>query len=410
MARKLVWHAGLGREIGYVFWAMIGVEAAYGAYGGIWPLWIASLGAPVTIVGLLMSSTGILRLFFLLPSAGLGERFDPRKLIIAARSLTFIGIITAGLAQHWTQLLVMIVLSSAGEIAFPLTQTYLAKRTGENRLRAFTLVFNIGPAVAFAIIPVISGVLIAFFDLRAAFFLAAASNLFSLFFFVRFSPEPPKPVDHVQTKSTYRDAFRLPGVPLLLIAQGVTIFTLSLGISLLPNFLADQRGFPAAFVAVMAGIGSAGSVLFGVTVTRSRKLQTAPLFAVAIAVGLVMVTLSVSLASHLLWLIGLAFLGRGGLWSAWGLFIAALGEIVQVDRLRGRVFTMSEMIAGTCFASAPVISGLLYARNPAAPLVASMVCAAVLIPVLLLLQRNVLPGLAPRAYEEPLASVAPELI
>src|SRR5215207_8166743 len=40
----VAWDLGLGREIGYVFWAMIGLEAAFGAYVGIWPLWIEALG------------------------------------------------------------------------------------------------------------------------------------------------------------------------------------------------------------------------------------------------------------------------------------------------------------------------------------------------------------------------------
>ena len=34
------WDLGLGPELGNVFWAMIGVEGAFGAYVGIWPLWI----------------------------------------------------------------------------------------------------------------------------------------------------------------------------------------------------------------------------------------------------------------------------------------------------------------------------------------------------------------------------------
>src|SRR3712207_7291447 len=34
----VAWDLGLGRELGHVFWAMIGVEAAFGAYVGIWPL------------------------------------------------------------------------------------------------------------------------------------------------------------------------------------------------------------------------------------------------------------------------------------------------------------------------------------------------------------------------------------
>src|SRR6185503_9679295 len=97
-----------GRELGYVFWAMIGVEAAFGSYVGIWPLWIEALGAPVTIVGLILGASGLLRLFVLAPSAALADRFEPRRLIVVGRAITGLGLISAALATHWTQLAPMV--------------------------------------------------------------------------------------------------------------------------------------------------------------------------------------------------------------------------------------------------------------------------------------------------------------
>src|SRR4051812_13748070 len=97
----VAWDLGLGRELGYVFWAMIGVEAAFGSYVGIWPLWIEALGAPITVVGLVLGSAGLLRLLTLAPSAVLADRIDPRTLIVAARSMTALGMISAAFATHW---------------------------------------------------------------------------------------------------------------------------------------------------------------------------------------------------------------------------------------------------------------------------------------------------------------------
>src|SRR4051794_22708634 len=171
--RSLSWHMGLGPELGNVFWAMTGIEATYGAYGGIWPLWIEALGAPVTIVGLILGSSGLFRLMVLLPSAALADRFEPRTIILVARSFTVIGLISAGLATHWTQLLPMVIGGALGEIVFPLTQAHLARHAGEHRVRAFTLVFNVGPAVAFGLAPLVAGALIAAFSMREAFFFAA---------------------------------------------------------------------------------------------------------------------------------------------------------------------------------------------------------------------------------------------
>ena len=315
----VAWDLGLGRELGYVFWAMIGVEAAFGSYVGIWPLWIEALGAPITVVGLVLGSAGLLRLLTLAPSAALADRIDPRTLIVAARSMTALGMISAAFATHWTMLAPMVIGSAIGEIAFPLTQAHLAAHAGEQRVRAFTLVFNVGPAVAFGIAPLISGALIARFDMRAAFIFAAACTAFSLFFFSRFTPRPKVAKEDEPTRSSYREALAEPGVKPLLGMQFATIFSLALGISLLAPFLADQRGISPAVVAMLGGVGSLGAVIFGLAVARSQWLQRHPLAGITIAIGMVMVALAIILSTHLIWLIALAFIGRGGLWSAWGL-------------------------------------------------------------------------------------------
>src|SRR5215213_9701895 len=103
------WHIGLGRELGLAFWATVFLEATFGAYISIWPLWIERLGAPITVVGLVLGASGLLRLLTLAPSAALADRIDPRRLILAARSLTALGMITAAFATHWTMLAPMVI-------------------------------------------------------------------------------------------------------------------------------------------------------------------------------------------------------------------------------------------------------------------------------------------------------------
>ena len=103
----------------------------------------------------------------------------------------------------------------------------------------------------------------------------------------------------------------------------------------------------------------------------------------------------------------MAFIGRGGLWSAWGLYVAALGEIARTDRVRPRVFTLSEMTGGSAFSSAPILSGQLYAIRAEGPLLASLVASAVLIPILLLAQSRMRPGRTLTTEEESVAAAAP---
>jgi MFS transporter, DHA1 family, multidrug resistance protein len=400
MRRRWSWRLGLSRELGNVFWAMVGLEASYGAYSGIWPLWIEHLGAPVAIVGLMLGASGVLRLLVIAPSAALGERFPARNLILIARSFTLVGMASAALATHWPQLFVLVAGGAIGEITFPLIQSHASEHAAANRVRAFTLVFNVGPAVAFGVAPLISGAAIALWGMRAAFLLGAAYTALSMFFFSRLSRGERVHHDD-RPQSTYREALAHPGVRRLLALQFATIFSLSLGISLLPNFLADVRGFAPATVAILAGIGSFGSVMFGLTVARSPFLQRSPFLAAALASLGVIVTLAVCATSAAQLPIVVAFLGRGGLWSAWGLFVAGLSEVVGDGPHRARSFALSEMLGGTAFFSAPMLAGVLYDVAPVVPILASIVMALTMAPILLWSQRRLSLGRIGRPPVEP---------
>ncbi|MDP9362751.1 MAG: MFS transporter [Chloroflexota bacterium] len=401
MGRGWAWHLGLGRELGNVFWAMVGVEAAFGAYMSVWPLWIEALGAPVTVVGLVLGSAGLLRLLTLGPSAGLAERFDARRLIVVARVCAGLGMIAAALANHWPQLFLMVLGSAIGEIAFPLTQSHVAAHAGARRVRAFTLVFNVGPAAALGLSPLVSGALVAIWGMRAAFVFAAICTAVSILFFARIAPSPPRARDDkaADETSSYRAALADLPVRRLVTLQFATIFALAVGTSFVPTFLADERGLAPSTIAMLGGVGSVGSVLFGLVVARTLCLQRAPLLSVAIAVGFVALSHAVIATGHALWLIVVAFLGRGGLFSAWGLFVAGVSEVVA-ERHRGRAFALCEMMGGSAFSFAPILAGSLYATRPVLPLAVAVALGVLMIPVLLRAQRS-LTATTDRRAEEP---------
>lgn len=396
------WDLGLGRELGYVFWGMIFVEAAFGAYVGVWPLWIEELGAPVTIVGLVLGSAGLLRLLAIAPAAGLAERFGARRLIVAARVAAGIGMVGAAIATHWTQLFVMVLGSAIGEMAFPLAQSHVVAHAGERRVRAFTLVFTVGPAVAFGLGPLIAGGLVAVWGIRAAFLFAALCTAVSIVFFAGIERGTGAAGRARPAASSYKEALADAGVRRVLVLQGMTIFALALGTSLVPNFLNDERGMAPSRVSILYSVSAIGTIAFGLGVSRSLRLQRAPFLAVAFAVGAVGTALVTIFATNVLWLILVAFVLRGGFFSAWGLFAAAMG-VLAPERHRARAFATAEMLAGAAFSSAPIVAGLLYDREPSLPLITAATVAFALIPLLLraqLVTGQIVPRVAtPRELE-----------
>jgi MFS transporter, DHA1 family, multidrug resistance protein len=385
VARRLRWDLGLGREVGLAFWAMTFLEAAFGSYMGVWPLWIEHLGAPVALVGLVLGASGILRLFVLIPSASLSERLGVRRLVIAARTAALVGLVGAALSTHWSQLAIMVIGSAIGELAFPLIKAHVAHHAGTNRIRAFTLTFTVGPSVALFVTPLLSGALIELTSMRAAFVLAATCTALSILFFWKLSPGQPRSATRQVATGRYQDALADRAVRRLLVFQGATVFSLALGTSLVPTFLEDVRGLSPATIASLGALAAIGSTLFGLAVVRFGRLQRSPFTGAAFAVALTAIGFGLFLSTDAILLVAFAFVFRGGLFSAWALFNAGIAESAT-ETNRSRSFALSEMIAGLGISLAPMVAGPLFALNAYAPLSLALTVALLLIPILILTQ------------------------
>ncbi len=410
---RIRWDLGLGREVALAFWGMVLLEAAFGAYMGVWPLWIERLGAPITVVGFVLGSSGVIRLLFLVPSAALADRFNVRNLIVIARCSALVGLLGASIAQHWTHLALMVVGSAIGELAFPLIQTQVAANAIGNRIRAFSLVFTVGPSMALALSPLLSGALIAQWGLRSAFLLAATFTGCSILCFAQLRPTKDyRQSEQVQGASSYAGAVSDLGVRRILLLQGATVFALALGTSLIPTFLEDVRGMSASRIATLGALAAVGSTSFGIVVARASRLQAAPFHGVAIAVSATCIGFALFLSTDLLPLVGLAFILRGGLFSAWAMCSAAIG-VAASERHRARSFALGEMVAGTSFSLAPMAAGWLFTLDERTPLFTATMLGLALVPVLLIAQRaashrshaDVSPG-SPVPSEPPIEATA----
>lgn len=378
---------GLPAQLVPVFWALVLIEAAYGAYLGILPLWIEKLGAPIAIVGLLLGANGILRLFVLFPSTAIAQRLGYRRTIMVARAAAFLGLMAAALATRWQQLLLLIVGIAVGEIVFPLLQTLVAAQAGEQRMRAFALIFTVGPSVALAIGPVIAGVLVALAGMRAAFLLAAALTLVS-FIMLRKIEEPAELRSRERDdQSSYREALTDHRIRTITLLLAVTVFACSLGVAFIPTFLEDVRGFRPATISTMSALAAVGSALFGLAVARSRRLQREPFVAVTIALGFVVLGLALFHASGLLLVVLIAYTMRGGFFSAWAMLNASLG-LTAPARHRSRGFAIVEMVGGLASSGGPIVGGLLYARRNTLTFELAIVIGLALIPVILMANRR----------------------
>lgn len=409
--RLPAWHFGLGRELGLAFWAMFFVEAAFSAYWSIWPLYIASLGASVPVVGFIVGASGIIRLIVMPPSAAIADRLGSRAVLVGARAIAFAGYFAAVFVTDWRMLLPVIAAIGIGEIAFPQIQAHVAAQSKGDTTRIFALIFVVGPGVALGLGPLVAGLVIGGFGLRGAIFTTATFTLASVvcFSFLRNLPDAPARVARAARRaasgaassataavgvaveavdrSSYRQALSDRRLRRIVVLHAATILALGIGISLLPYYLENVRGISPERIAQYSALQAVGTFSFGVATSRSRWLQRNQFAGAALAVALTISGFAIFTVTDATPLLILGFILRGCVFSAWTLFSSAMGVAARpADRSRG--FALVELIGGTAFSAAPIIAGQIYEFGPRVPLFVGIALGIVMVPVLLVSQRQ----------------------
>lgn len=379
------WHFGLGKELGYAFWALTFFEAVLGAYAPIWPLWIERLGAPISMVGVVLASAGVFRPIVLGVGGPIADRFNTRNVLVVARLIGFCGILLAAFAGTWQILFITVLCNAIGELIFPTIHAYVADHAGEDPVHAFNMTITIGPACGLIITPFVSGLVIAQFGMRGAFFLSALLTLIAIGFLSRmdFSARRATHSEPV----TYRSTMRHSAIRSAIILHALTILSLGIGVALIPNFLEEVRGVSPSIIAILSAGAAVGTVSFGVFSSRQRHLRESPILAAAIATSLVVVGLLIFATQSALPLISLAYFLRGGVFSAWALFLAALGKVAPAH-LRSRGFSIMEILGGTAMSTGPLIAAQLWRIDPTTPLVVAATLASIMVAVMVILVRR----------------------
>lgn len=388
---------GLGRDNTRIFWGMICNEAGFGVYMTLWPIYIAALGASPEQIGLVLGLQGLTRLVFLLPSGPLGDRVHPERLAAGGRAFAVVGLVLIGVAQRWWQLLPGIVVLSAATVAFPSISNLIAERAGNGwaRTRAFTLIYTVGPSGSYLVMPILGGIIAGVISLHAIFYLSALLTAGAVTVFATVSRRPL--VVHEGPPVTYRETLAQRPILIVFLLQFATIFVLSVGVTLLPNFLQDVHGVGVEQLGWLGSLAAIGTALIGVVISRTRPFRR-PLAGIALSTGAVVGTLGLLLVASGLPVYALAYLLRGGYGASWNGFYSALGEVTP-DRLRGRVYALAEIVAGVAVTLAPFAAGWLYALRPTGPMIVGLVLVVPLFAAMAWAERALRP-LAPALTRE----------
>jgi MFS family permease len=361
-----------------MFWGMFFNEAGIGVFMTLWPLFISSLGATPAQIGFVIGFWGFARLGFLLPSGMLMERFPPKMLILATRMGAILGFALISLSQAWWHLFPGVILMAASTASFPVISSVIADVAGRGRarVRAFTMILNVGPSAALLLTPALGGLLAENISLRAIFVAAAIFNIAGFLIFSRMSDREVRVQQGPPV--TYSEAFQHGATRTILLLAFVVVFSSILGVTLVPNLLQEVHSISVGQIGYLGSLAAVGSISLGLLLNNLKIFENSML-GYSLAISSVAGALALFVFGQSLWIFAFAFMLRGGLLATFSVMYATLSDVTP-DRIRNRAYVVAEFMAGMGFTLAPFAAGWFFEIRPELPMTVGMI---VLIPIII---------------------------
>lgn len=385
MARRKQISLGLGRDV-TILVVMMGLwELAFGLYSNFFTIYIESLGATATVIGILIGMQGLVRIAMTLPAGVIADRVNWKWLIVGSSAITIPGVLFYGFAPSWPWMIPGMVMMAMTSISMPAISAYIsAAEPAERRARTFTMVYSFGPGVAIILAPLAGGLIADTWSMSRIFLFSSVVFMLTAAVGMRMSSRGHSRTDD-EVEGTYREAFMIPAIRWVGLMQLSVLLVLGIGVTLLPNYLRDSRGFSLKDIGYLGALSAIGGLTLSLAVGRFRRLTPNRGIAIGtLALGLVCLVVA---TADIRWLIFATWFFRGGFMVAWTLCAAAMGDVAPA-RLRGRAFGLAEFLGGIGFGLSPFIAGVLYDWKPSAPLILCGVLAPFVALAALVIERR----------------------
>ena len=367
------------RDLIFVIISLVTWGIGEGAFMYFQPLYLEQLGASPLVIGGILGGVGLVITILQIPAGYLSDRIGRRKLIWAAWAM---GIITVSIMAAAKTLLVfsagIIIYSTTFFVMAPMNSYITAARNKLSVERVITITsasFNFGAIIG----PLVGGVIAGKMGLRAIYFFSFGVFIISGLMILQIKRQaieknPRNPAGDLINNKRF-----LAFLPFACLIS----FSLFFPQPLTPNFLQNQQGILLETIGILGSITSLGTVFLNI------------LFGfIPPQIGLVLGQVFVGIFSVLVWqtteipLLAAAFFMYGGARATRSLVLAQVDKLVKRANL-GLAFGVTETVAGLAWVAGPVLSGILYSKNPT--LIYSTTLLLLIPSVLLTLTRRKIP-------------------
>jgi MFS family permease len=322
------------------------------------PIYLTQLGADPLQVGFVLSLAGAAMTVTHIPAGALADRLGRKSLMSAAWIFGALACFLMFLASSlWLFVAALILYSLTGFVMSPMSSYVTEARGPWSVGRALTTVsasFNAGAVIG----PFAGGLLAARVGIRPLFGIAAVLFVFSTVAMVLLGEQPVEP-SHAEGR--YRSLFSNRTAARILIVTFLAILAMTLSWPLTPLFMSEVQGLAVAQIGALGSFFSLGIVILNLTLGVSPPRRGSMIGQGLVAGSVVLLWKGMSFPAY-----AAGYFLAGGSRTARSLLSAQVERVVERRQL-GLAFGVVETVASSSLILAPLLAGLLYKNNPAAP-------------------------------------------
>jgi MFS family permease len=350
-----------------------------GLYFWVFPLYIQSLNADYVQLGTVYSVLFGVSALLALIGGFLTDRFDRKKLLLAAWGVWIFTPLIYSFAQDWTQLIPGAVLWGFSNVAAPVISVYIITAVLDRKRVTYVLSFVFATfSLSYIFAPAVGGYLGTVIGTRSVLQVASVLILAStiVLFFIRSQHPPKKPTNDNPATPPPNLSKSNPVWHTLLtwtIFFGLASFFMTLARTLIPTFLSNETRLTYFQVQIFGSFTFAGVTFIGIGLgllgDRWRKSGALSISLLLFIVSLIPVLI---IRDRSLLMVVAIFYGGAGVTMT--LVSSAIGTIAPEAR-RGLWVSIPQSLSLLASFIAPYLAGFLYTISPYYPPIISLTAA-----------------------------------
>lgn len=354
--------------IALILWAV-----GEGLWTYIQPLYLAKLGAEPKQIGLILSVSGVARLFLMLPSGMLADRYGARQLLIPGWVLGLVGVVFIAGATNLYVVGFGFFLYGASAMAIPVINLYLIQsihhdETVTVRLQPQEILTFIHALFWMGVIvsPAVGGLIADLTSLRTVFWISAGWFMLSMMTLLRTKAYPVESDSSMSWSAhlkRYSGLFRRRRLLVLYTIFALAFITSLMGFVFVSKYLQDVYHLNNSRIGLLMSMMALGSFLWNLWLGPRLAWQS---FVMAILLTGFSYALLISNAHWIVLVLACFLLGS---WEVLRPVSSALITEYTTAGEQGFAFGIVDTLHALATLVAPAIAGIIYTLSPSYPFI-----------------------------------------